>query len=146
MKFAAITSALLLTIGLSGCTYDYTDALPDPTHSIPTADPDLLPDPAPTKEVSLEWPNGLKVVDVSDSTSRSCTYDMCQFLRLTAKKNCSSITIDGTTYTADDEEVDSFSVDYGRLKKGKTRIVEFGADASYDSEDYVDFDTVTCFR
>lgn len=71
---------------------------------------------------------------------------MCIFLKFKAAKTCSKITVDGTVYTADDEEIDSFSEDYGKLAKGKSRTVEFGTDAVEDIEDYVDYDDVTCWK
>jgi hypothetical protein len=146
-KVLAVSTAILL---LSGCASFLTnyDLQPDPTPTVqPTKTP--LPTPAPTETPAPAlnyWPDGLKVVDVTDHTSRNCTFDMCLFLKLTAVKTCSSITIDGTTYTADDVEVDSFSQDFPKLKKGATKFVEFGTDASYDTEDYVDMDDATCWK
>jgi hypothetical protein len=110
------------------------------------------PTPTPTKTKAPKpeglnyWPSGLKVVDITDSSSRNCTFDMCLILKLTALKTCSKITLDGTIYTADDEEVDTFTDDFAKLKKGKSRIIEFGTDASSDIEDYVDLDDSTCWK
>ena len=145
LKLTAVIAALLLVTGCSSLASDY-DLQPDPT---PTVQPTKTPLPTPTEtpaETLDYWPEGLKVVDETDRTSKQCTFDMCVFLKLTAVKTCSKITIDGTTYTADDEEVDSFSDDFARLKKGTSRVVEFGTDASYDSEDYVEYDSATCWK
>ena len=145
-KIAALTALLVMLNGCVALGNNY-DVLPDPTA---TAQPTTTPLPTPTESSKPEpvnyWANGLKVVDITDSTSRSCTFDMCVFLKVTALKTCSSITIDGTTYTADDDEVDSFSDDFPRLKKGSTRVIEFGTDASYDSEEYVEMDDTTCWK
>ncbi len=128
---------------------------PTPTSPItptPTKKPVSTPTPTPTKtatpkpEVLDYWPTGLKVVDITDSSSRNCTFDMCLILKVTALKTCSKITLDGTVYTADDEEVDSFSDDFARLAKGKSRVIEFGTDATSDFEDYVDLDDSTCWK
>ena len=145
LKLTAVVAALLLVAGCSALASDY-DLQPDSTPTVqPTKTP--LPTATETPVQTLDyWPDGLKVVDVTDRTSKQCTFDMCVFLKLTAVKTCSKITIDGTTYTADDEEVDSFSDDFVRLKKGTSRVVEFGTDASYDSEDYVDYDSATCWK
>ena len=136
---------LALLAGCSSLSGNY-DLQPDPT---PTQQPTQTPLPTPTDtpaETLDYWPTGLKVVDVTDSTKRQCTFDMCMFLKLTATKTCSKITVDGTTYTADDEEVDSFSDDFAKLRKGQTRVIEFGTDATYDSEEYVDLDGTTCWK
>jgi hypothetical protein len=143
-KILSLTALLVLLTGCSAYSADY-DALPDPTQTAqPTETP--IPTESPTPEPLIYWPDGLKVVDITDRTSRSCTFDMCVFLKLTAVKTCSSISIDGTTYTADDEEFDSFSDDFPRLKKGSSRVVEFGTDATDDSEDYVEMDSATCWK
>lgn len=147
-KIAALTALLVLLTGCVALGNNY-DVLPDPTQTAqPTQTPlpTETPTPTPKPEVLNYWPSGLKVVDITDSTSRNCTFDMCVFLKVTALKNCSSISIDGTTYNADDEEVDSFSDDFPKLKKGKTRVIEFGTDASYDSEEYVEMDDATCWK
>lgn len=147
-KLSKTITAVALLIALTGCSIssaDY-DLLPD---AKPTAQPTEtpLPTPSETPAPALNYlPDGLKVVDITDSTSKQCTFDMCVFLKVTALKTCSSISIDGTTYTADDEEVDSFSDEFPRLRKGVTRIIEFGTDASYDSEEYVDYDSITCYK
>ncbi|MFM5951776.1 MAG: hypothetical protein ACKOOE_04145 [Micrococcales bacterium] len=133
----------------NGNTPASTAPTPAPTNSsTETPEPTSTETPAPTpKPTEINyWESGLKVVDITDSTSRQCSFDMCIFLKLTALKTCSSITVDGTTYTADDEEVDSFSEDFGRLAKGTTRVIEFGTDASYDAEEYVDLDGTTCWK
>ena len=146
LKSIAAVSLVLLLTGCAGFSSN-DDLLPDPT---PTLQPTQTPLPTPSTpakpEVLKYWPNGLKVVDITDQTSRSCSFDMCVFLKVTALKTCSKITIDGTTYTAADEEVDTFSDDFPRLKKGATRVIEFGTDASYDSEDYVEMDHTTCWK
>jgi hypothetical protein len=145
-KILSLTAVLVLLTGCSALLTDY-DVLPDPTQTAqPTVTPLSTYTPNPTPEPLIYWPDGVKVVDITDSTSRSCTFDMCVFLKLTALKTCSSISIDGTTYTADDEEFDSFSDDFPRLKKGASRIVEFGTDATDDSEDYVEMDSATCWK
>lgn len=147
-KILSLTTLLLMLTGCSASLSDY-DALPDPTQ---TSEPTQTPLPTPTAtetpkpEVLNYWPEGLRVVDVTDSTSKSCSFDMCVFLKVTALKNCSSITIDGTTYTDEDDEVDSFSDDFSRMRKGTTKVIEFGTDASYDSEEYVEMDSWTCWK
>lgn len=147
-KILSLTTLLVVLTGCSVALSDY-DALPDPTQTAaPTQTP--LPTPTPTEtpkpEVLTYWPEGLKVVDVTDSTSKSCSFDMCVFLKVTALKNCSSISIDGTTYTDEDDEVDSFSDDFSRMRKGTTKVIEFGTDASYDSEESVEMDSWTCWK
>lgn len=147
-KIAALTALLVMLTGCVASGNNY-DVVPDPTQ---TAQPTQTPiptetaTPTPKPEVLNYWPEGLRVVDVTDSTSKSCSFDMCVFLKVTALKNCSSISVDGTTYTADDEEVDSFSDDFSRMRKGTTKLIEFGTDASYDSEEYVEMDSWTCWK
>jgi len=148
-KLYKTLSSVALVMLLSGCSLSLADSdlLPDPTATLqPTETPIPTETPAPTPDVVDFWADGLKVQDITDSTSRSCTFDMCVFLKLTALKTCSSITLDGTTYTADDDEVESFSDDFSKLSKGKSRVVEFGTDAVDDSEDYVELDDSTCWK
>ena len=75
-----------------------------------------------------------------------CSYDMCVFLKLTALKTCSSITLEGLVYDENDNEVDDFSDELPRLAKGKTRVVEFGTDATEDTDAEVDLDSATCWK
>lgn len=117
---------------------------------LPTAEPTdtATPIPTPTTKPAPAnyWASGLKVEDISLSTSRNCTYDMCVILKLTALKTCSSITLEGIVYNIDGEEVDDFSDDLPRLAKGKTRILEFGTDAVEDSDAEVELDGWTCWK
>ena len=94
------------------------------------------------------WPDGLVADDVSNTLAndKSCSFDMCVFIKLTAVRNCSSITLDGDIYDINDELFDSFSTDYKGLKKGQSRIVELGEDALDDSEDYVELADSTCYK
>ncbi|MCX6485864.1 MAG: hypothetical protein NTX78_04415 [Rhodoluna sp.] len=145
-KVLTFTVALLL---LSGCSMSLADRdrLPDPTFTMVPTETPLPTDQATTEpEVVPYWVDGLKIEDISDSTSKSCTFDMCVFLKLTALKNCSSISLYGTSFTEDDDEVDSFDQDLPKLSKGKSRVVEFGTDAVDDSEEYVELDESTCWK
>ena len=144
-----IVLAIAMSLMLSGCSIVQTDygVLPDPDQTLqPTETPLATEPPSTQPEEVAFWPDGLKIQDVTDSTNQNCTFDMCVFLKLTALKTCSSITLYGTTYTEDDDEVDSFDADFSKLKKGKSRIVEFGTDASDDTEDYVELDESTCWK
>lgn len=111
-----------------------------------TAKPTKSPKPKPV--VLNYWPDGVVAEDVSNTlaNSKSCTFDMCVFVKLTAVRNCSSITLDGDIYDINDELFDSFSTDYKGLKKGQSRIVELGDDAVDDSEDYIDLADATCYK
>jgi len=116
---------------------------PTPTSK---ATPTKNPNPKP---VALTyWPDGLVADDVSNTLAndRSCSFDMCVFVKLTAVRNCSSITLDGDIYDINDELFDSFSTDFKGLKKGQSRIVELGEDALDDSEDYVELSDSTCYK
>jgi hypothetical protein len=145
-KILSLTALLVLLTGCSVVPADY-DALPDPTQTAqPTETPLPTETPTPTREPLVYWPDGIKVVDVTDGTSRSCTFDMCVFLKLTAVKTCSSITLEGIVYNVDGYEVDDFSDDLPRLAKGKTRIVEFGSDAIEDTDDEIELDGWTCWK
>lgn len=145
-KVVTFAAALLL---LSGCSMSLADSdrLPAPTFTITPTETPLPTDSATIEpEVVPYWVDGLKIEDISDSTSKSCTFDMCVFLKLTALKNCSSISLYGTSFTEDDDEVDSFDQDLPKLSKGKSRVVEFGTDAVDVSEDYVELDESTCWK
>ena len=133
------------TAGQSGGTD--TGASQSPTASLtPTASPVATPTPTKTKAEPLPyWPDGVVAEDITDASSRSCTFDLCVIVKLTATKNCSSITLDGSTYDAEDNYLDDVSTDYGRMKKGQVRIVEFGTDA-IDNEDYMELDDQTCWK
>jgi PBP1b-binding outer membrane lipoprotein LpoB len=148
-KIRKLASVFIVTLLLTGCSSyaaDY-DVLPDPTFTQQPTETPLPTDPPTTQPEEVPfWLDGLKIQDVTDSTNQNCTFDMCVFLKLTALKTCSSITLYGTTYTEDDDEVDSFDADFSKLKKGKSRIVEFGTDASDDTEDYVELDESTCWK
>lgn len=151
----AVVGALLLLAGCSGLVTKY-DALPDPSPTVqptetplPTQETTETPTPEPTSEPVVPvnfWASGLKVEDISNNTSRMCTYDMCVILKITALKTCSSITLEGLVYSESDEEVDDFSDELPRLKKGKTRIVEFGTDASEDTDAEVELDGWVCWK
>lgn len=71
---------------------------------------------------------------------------MCVFLKVTALKTCSSISLYGTVYDTNDDAVDDISDDFAKLKKGQSRVIEFGTDAVYDSEEYVEYDDYTCWK
>ena len=94
------------------------------------------------------WPDGVVAEDVSNTLAndKTCTFDMCVFVQLTAKRSCSSITLDGDIYDINDELFDSFSSDYKGLKKGQSRIVELGDDIIDDNEDYVELADATCYK
>ncbi len=146
LRFSVFAAALLL---LSGCSFARADynSVTDPSPTLqPTETSTPTETPEPTPEVVTFWANGLKIQDVTDRTSRSCTFDMCVFLKLTALKTCSTISLYGISYSEDDEEIDSFDIDYPKLSKGKSRVVEFGTDATEDFEDYVELDESTCWK
>jgi hypothetical protein len=148
-------AGLLLLIGFFN--QPSTDATTKPEQSstarptqmpIPTETP--TPTPAPTKTTKPApvnyWASGLKVEDISLSTSRNCTFDMCVILKLTALKTCSSITLEGIVYNYDGDEVDDFSDELPRLARGKSRVVEFGTDATEDWDSEVELDGWTCWK
>lgn len=148
-----IIGAIVATISLfSGGN---RGALPAPNASVSatsTNDASGDPSPEPTDTATAApltyWPNGLEVEDVTytDANNRDCTYDLCMFVKLTALKACSGVTLDGETYDAFDEVVDDFSEDFGAMKKGATRIVELGTDSIDDTEEYVDLYDSTCYK
>jgi hypothetical protein len=145
-KVSIFLAALLALSGCSLATADFEYA-PEPSATLqPTETSKPSETEEPTPEVVPFWANGLKVQDVTDSTSRSCTFDMCVFIKLTALKNCSGISLYGTSYSQDDNEIDSFDADYPKLSKGKTRVVEFGSDVLDDYEEYVELDEWTCWK
>ena len=94
------------------------------------------------------WPDGLVAEDVSNTLAndKSCSFDMCVFVKITAHRNCSSITLDGDIYDINDELFDSFSTDYKGLKNGQSKIVELGDDVLDESEDYVELADATCYK
>jgi hypothetical protein len=145
-KVVTFAAALLL---LSGCSLSSaeSDRLPAPTFTMTPTETPVPTDSATTdpEEVTY-WVDGLKIEDITDSTSKSCTFDMCVFLKVTALKTCSSISLYGTSYTEDDDEVDSFDADFPKLSKGKSRVVEFGTDAVDDNEEYVELDESSCWK
>jgi hypothetical protein len=146
--------AVALIIGWlapSNSSNSSTSTAPSSSMKTPTTTKTATPTPTPAtplpKPAVLDyWPSGLKIVDITDTSSRNCTFDMCVILKVTALKTCSKITLDGTVYTSDDEEVDSFSDDFAKLAKGKSRTLEFGTDAASDLEDYVELDDSTCWK
>lgn len=147
-KSKYLVIALTLIMVLTGCSISRTSE-PVPTvnptgTALPTQTPTSTPEPTETS--TPYWPDGVTAVDVTNSTSKSCSQDLCVFVKLTAHKNCSSITLDGTIYTESDEESDWFEDDYKALKKGKTRVVEFGTDVANDYEEYVELDSATCWK
>jgi len=145
-KLVTFATALLL---LSGCSLSSveSDRLPAPTFTMTPTETPLPTDQAtPEPEEVPYWVDGLKIEDITDSTSKSCTFDMCVFLKVTALKTCSSISLYGTSYTEDDDEVDSFDADFPKLVKGKSRVVEFGTDVVDDSEEYVELDESSCWK
>ncbi|MEN9993169.1 MAG: hypothetical protein RLY83_739 [Actinomycetota bacterium] len=71
---------------------------------------------------------------------------MCVILKLTALKTCSSITLEGIVYNYDGDEVDDFSDELPRLARGKSRVVEFGTDATEDWDSEVELDGWTCWK
>jgi hypothetical protein len=119
-----------------------------------TQTPSPSSSPSPTKTTTPKpvvlnyWPDGLVADDVSNTLAndKSCSFDMCVFVKITAVRNCSSITLDGDIYDINDELFDSFSTDYKGLKKGQSRIVELGEDALDDSEDYIELADATCYK
>ena len=119
-----------------------------------TSSTDATGDPSPEPSATQSaaplpyWPTGLDVEDVTytDANNRDCTFDLCMFVKLTALKACSSVTLDGETYDAYDEVVDDFSQDFGAMKKGAVRIVELGTDSIDDTEEYVDLYDSTCYK
>jgi len=122
-----------------------TYAVDTPTPTV-TAKPTKAPVVAPP--ASKYWADGVVAEDVTNSlaNNKTCTYDMCVFVKITAKRNCSSFTLDGDIYDVNDEYFDSFSLDYTGLKKGQSRIVELGDDIVDDNEDYVELADATCWK
>ena len=148
-----IIGAIVATISLF--SNGNSDSSPTPSASTSAtstydAGGDTSPEPTATESSAplTYWPNGLEVEDVTytDANNRDCTYDLCMFVKLTALKACSSVTLDGETYDAFDEPVDDFSEDFGAMKKGATRIVELGTDSIDDAEEYVDLYDSTCYK
>ena len=93
------------------------------------------------------WTKGFTAEDVTDSLNRNCSdFEMCVFVKLTTQNTCSTLTLSGSIYDAEDNFIDGFEQDYPTLKPGKSRVVEFGTDALDDNEDYVEFDDATCYK
>jgi hypothetical protein len=113
-----------------------------------TPDASLVPSEEPSQVELAYWPDGLDVEDVtySDASGRDCTFDLCIFVKVTALRTCSGVTLDGETYDATDEPVDDFSEDLGSMKKGASRIFELGTDTIDDTEEYVDLYDATCWK
>ena len=145
-KSKYLVLALTLIMVLTGCSISHSYGPVPSVTPTGTTTPTETPTAEPTETTAPFWADGVTAVDVTDSTSKSCSQDLCVFVKLTAHKNCSSITLDGTIYTESDEESDWFEDDYKALKKGKTRIVEFGTDAANDYEEYVELDSATCWK
>jgi hypothetical protein len=125
-----------------------TDPFADPTDS-PSADPTDPGTDATGGSTSgaAYWTKGFTAVDVTDSVSNNCTeYDMCVFVKMKTVNTCSTITLSGSIYDAEDTFIDTFDVDYATLKGGKSRLVEFGTDALDDNEEYVELDDATCYK
>ena len=146
-----VIGAVIATISL----FSPTSSDPAPTDNAKiaasetaTPDPSLAPSEEPSQVELAYWPDGLDVEDVTftDATSRDCTFDLCMFVKVTALKACSGVTLDGETYDANDEPVDDFSQDLGSMKKGASRIVELGTDSIDDTEEYVDLYDSTCWK
>ena len=127
-------------------TYAVDTPTPDPSETSAPTKPSKTPMAPPAS--ANYWADGLAVEDVTDTLANDkiCSFDMCVFIKMTALKNCSSITLDGDIYDVNDEYFDSFSLDYKGMKKGQSRIVELGDDAIDDTEDYVELADSTCFK
>ena len=128
------------------------DPWAEPTDS---ASPDAT-DPAPDDSTDSSttdttgapfWAQGFTAEDVTDSMNRNCSdFEMCVFVKLTTQNTCSTVTLYGSVYDAEDNYIDSFEQSYESLKPGKSRIAEFGTDALDDNEDYVELDDATCYK
>ena len=144
---------VLVILGQSQSVAPTNKAAPTPS-AVVTDLPTNTATPEPTKRVTPKpvvlnyWPDGVAAEDVSNTLAndKSCTFDMCVFVQLTASKYCSSITLDGDIYDINDELFDSFSSDYKGLKRGQSRIVELGDDIIEDNEDYVELADATCYK
>ena len=144
LKIAVLAVALVL---VTGCAVSNSGVEPLPKPTV-TVEPTPTPEPTETEEPEelTYWPNGLEVTDVSGRNGKSCTFDMCVYLELKALENCSRITLDGDVFNAEDDVVDEFSEDFGKLAKGKTRVVELGTVYLGEEDEYIDLGDYTCWK
>jgi hypothetical protein len=147
---ATISISTLILVGCSALPTESPEGseFREPSSPIQTVEPAATPEPTETEEAEelAYWPNGLEVTDVSGRNGKSCTFDMCIYLELKALENCSRITLDGDVFNAEDDVVDEFSEDFGKLAKGKTRVVELGTVYLGDEDEYVDLGDYTCWK
>lgn len=116
-----------------------TDATPTP-YTSETADP-WPTDTAPA--VDAFWDNG---VTANDTFVDTCTeYDLCTIVEVAVHKNCSAITLYGSTYDANENEIDAVEQDLPAAKAGSQLTVSFGTDA-FGDEEYVELDDATCWK
>jgi hypothetical protein len=152
-SLSMVATISITTLILVGCSASPTESpenpeFREPSSPIQTVEPTPTPEPTETEapEELTYWPNGLEVTDVSGRNGKSCTFDMCIYLELKALENCSRITLDGDVFNAEDDVVDEFSEDFGKLAKGKTRVVELGTVYLGDEDEYIDLGDYTCWK
>ena len=139
-KSKYLVLALTLIMVLTGCA---------PTYSDMPIDPGITLNPPPTKPTSTEtedpayWPGALEIVEVS---GQNCTFEICEFLKITTNKTCSSITLFGATTKDSGKVIDYFEQNLKALKKGKSRTVEFGTDPANSYENFVQLEDALCWK
>ncbi len=143
--FAILGQATFTPVATSDIA-SVTPAASDTPTSEPT--PSATKSSKPKPVVLNYWTNAIDAEDVSNTVAndKTCTFDMCVFVKITAKHDCSAVGLDGDIYDINDELFDSFSSEYKGLKKGQSRIVELGDDAIDESEDYVELSDATCYK
>jgi hypothetical protein len=112
-------------------------------------DPGITINPPPSKptetaeEETAYWPGAL---DIDFVSGKRCTFEICDHIRIKTSKTCSSITLFGATTKDSGKVIDYFEQNLKGLKKGKSRVVEFGTDPANSYENFVQLEDALCWK
>lgn len=142
-----LSLAIAIVVTSLAWANSYTQSAQD-ARNTPTSTATVTPTPTPepeetTKPADPFWAGAL---DIQQLDGGKCHFEVCQYLRITTSKTCSSITLFGATTKDSGKVIDYFEQNLKRLAKGKSRVVEFGTDPANSYENFVELQDATCWK
>lgn len=139
----ALTIVVMVWLSIGAANLRANDPRSNPTRTATAEPTPAQPIEETPKPEEAFWAGAL---DIQQLSGGKCHFDVCQYLKITTTKTCSSITLFGATTKDSGKVIDYFEQNVKRLAKGKSRVVEFGTDPANSYENFVELQDALCWK